>query len=145
MPSAWKEVANIMRSGVVDVHNSKKGYSLFPFEGLVCASHFSGASRARRTVMLQQSAADTVSIIGAPDEETKDSVDEVQESHKRHHQRTRSPDVQLARQGEPANSPSENTWRWESGQDRQRGNTIAFGSSGVTIRLRRSIRGPLSF
>jgi len=82
-------------------------------------------------VTLQQPSADTESEKDAPDDETEDSIVEVQEPHKRQHQQTRSPDVQLEHRGEPVYIPTEHTEeRWMPGVDRQQGNAVAFGNSG---------------
>ena len=90
------------------------------------------ALRSRRAVTLQKSSADTESNEGASDVETEDSIVEVQESHKRQQQRLCSPDAQSEHQEEPAYIPTRNESGWEPGQNRQQGNAVVFGSSGVT-------------
>jgi hypothetical protein len=130
MTSARKNVAKVTKSGVRE--KSARGTSRAKATKTPIQATPPRALRSRRAVTLQQSSADTESKEDAPDVLTEDSFVEVQEPHKRQHQRTRSPDVQLEHRGEPAYIPTENERRWEPGQDRQQGNAVASGSSALT-------------
>jgi transposase InsO family protein len=130
MTSARKNVAKVTKSGVRE--KAARGTSRAKATKEPIQATPPRALRSRRAVTLQQSSADTESKEDAPDALTEDSFVEVQEPHKRQHQRTRSPDVQLEHRGEPAYIPTENERRWEPGQDRQQGNAVASGSSGLT-------------
>jgi len=131
MMSVRTKVAKVTRSGVVGAKNSTRAITRARWTTETVHATQPRASKSRRTVTLQQPSADTESEDDAPDDETEDSIVEVQKPHKRQQQRTCSLDIQLDNQGEPAYIPTENYGeRWRPGLDRQQGDTVTFGNSG---------------